>query len=126
MLCGQNRNMNRVVILRLCLILRLKCAILSKINNIYNSANGKSLLTHSKLLIQPLRPVTISCILVKKICLEIWNKTSHTNIFSNQFTSRALTPTLQCVFHHFIYLFFHYCLSKILFAPLIETCVKLG
>ena len=69
----------------------------------------------------------MSCILVKNIFLEIWNKTSHTNFISNQFTSRALTPTLQCVFHNFIYLFLkNYCLFKILFAPLIETCVTLG
>ena len=103
---NKNSNLNGVVILRLCLILRLQCVVLKKINNWYNSANGKSLLTHSKLLIQPLRPVTMSCILVKNIFLEIWNKTSHIDIFSNQFTSRALTPTLQCAFHCFIYLFF--------------------
>ena len=102
----KNNNLNGVLILRLCLSLRLQCVVLNKVNNWYNSANGKSLLTHSKLLIQPLRLVTMSCILVENICLEIWNKTSHTNFFCNQFTSRALTPTLQCVFQHFIYPFF--------------------
>ena len=123
---NKNSNLNGVVILRLCLILRLQCVVLSKINNWYNSVNGKSLFSYSKLLIQPLRLVTMSCILVKKICPQIWNKSSHINIFSNQFTSRALTPTLQCVFHRFIDPFFHYCLSKIFFVPLMETCVKLG
>ena len=113
----ENNNLNGVVISKLCLILRLQCVVLSKVNNWYNRVNGKSILTHSKLLIQPLRPVTMSCILIEKICLEIWNKTSHTNLFCNQFTSRALTPTLQCVFHCFIYLFFYYCLSKISSHP---------
>ena len=102
----KNSNLNGVVILRLCLILRLQCVVLYKVNNLYSSANGKSLLTHSKFLIQPLRPMIMPCILVENICLEIWNKTSHTNFFCNQFTSRALIPTLQCVSHHFIYLFF--------------------
>ena len=123
---GKNSNMNGVVILRLCLILRLQCVVLSKVNNWYNSANEKSLLTHSKLLIQPLRPVTMSCILIENIFLEIWNKTSHTNLFCNQFTSRSITPTLESVFHHLIYYFLNYSLLKILFAPLMETCVKLG
>ena len=102
----ENSNLNGVVILLLCLILRLQCVVLSKINNWYNSANGKSLLTHSKLLIQLLRLVTMSCIFVEKICLEIWNKTNQTDFFCNQFTYRALTSTLQCVFHPFIYHFF--------------------
>ena len=123
---GKNNNMNTVVIVRLCLILRLQCVVLTKINKWYSSANGKSLLTHSKLLIQPLRPVTMSSILVEKICLKIWNKTSHTDFFCNLLTPKALTPTLQCVFHHFIYLLFYCFLPKILFSSLMETCVKLG
>ena len=67
----KNSNLNGIVILSLSLILGLQCIVLCKVYNIYNSSNGESFLTHPKLLIQPLRPVTMPCIPIKKICLEI-------------------------------------------------------